>query len=147
MRIDELKPAPGAKHRKKIVGRGHATGHGKTSTRGKDGAGARAGGGVRPGFEGGQMPLFRRTPKKHHFIMPNRKEWAELNVGSLAELPAGTVVTPELLIEKGLIKKLHDGVRVLGNGDLSVKLTVKAHHFTAAAEQKITAAGGTVEKL
>jgi large subunit ribosomal protein L15 len=147
MRIDELKPAPGAKHRKKIVGRGHATGHGKTSGRGKDGAGARAGGGVRAGFEGGQMPLFRRTPKKHHFIMPNRKEWAELNVGSLADLPAGTVVTPELLLEKGLIKKLHDGVRVLGNGDLSIKLTVKAHHFTGAAEQKITAAGGTVERL
>jgi len=147
MRIDELKPAPGAKHRKKIVGRGHATGHGKTSTRGKDGAGARAGGGVRPGFEGGQMPLFRRTPKKHHFVMPNRKEWAQLNVGTLADLPAGTVVTPELMLERGCIKKLHDGVRVLGHGELSVKLTVKAHHFTAGAEQKITAAGGSVEKL
>jgi large subunit ribosomal protein L15 len=147
MRIDELKPAPGAKHRKKIVGRGHATGHGKTSTRGKDGAGSRAGGGVRAGFEGGQMPLFRRTPKKHHFIMPNRKAWAELNVGSLADMPAGTEVTPELLLEKGLIKKLHDGVRVLGTGELKVKLTVKAHHFTAGAEAKITAAGGTVERL
>ncbi|MBC7541957.1 MAG: 50S ribosomal protein L15 [Candidatus Sericytochromatia bacterium] len=147
MRIDELQPAVGAKHRKKIVGRGHATGHGKTSTRGKDGAGSRSGGGVRAGFEGGQMPLFRRTPKKHHFIMPNRKEWAQVNVGSFAELPAGTVVTPELMLERGWIKKLHDGVRVLGTGDLTVSLTVKGHHFTAGAEAKITAAGGTVERL
>lgn len=147
MRLDELKPAPGAKHRKKIVGRGHGSGHGKTSGRGKDGIGARSGPGVRAGFEGGQMPLFRRTPKKHHFVMPNRRVWAEVNVGSLNGLAKGTVVTPELLLEHGIIHKLHDGVRVLGNGELTVALTVKAHHVTAGAEAKITAAGGTVERL
>lgn len=147
MRLDELKPAQGAKHRKKIVGRGMASGHGKTAGRGKDGVGARSGPGVRAGFEGGQMPLFRRTPKKHHFTVPNRRVWAEINVGAFAELPAGTVVTPELMIETGLLKKLHDGVRILGNGELNVALTVKAHHISAGAEQKITAAGGTVERL
>jgi len=145
MRLNELKPAPGAKHRKKIVGRGHGSGHGKTSTRGKDGAGSRAGGGVRPGFEGGQMPLFRRTPKKHYFSQPNQADWSQINIGKLADLPAGTVVTPEFLVERGMVKQLKDGLRVLGHGELTVALTVKAHYFTASAEEKIKAAGGSVE--
>lgn len=145
MKLTDLQPAKGSRKPRKTVGRGFGSGHGKTSTRGANGQGQRAGGGVRPGFEGGQMPLFRRTPKKKHFFVPGQKTYAILNLRDLADLPAGTEVSGEWALENGLLSKLHDGLRVLGNGDLSVGLTIKASHVSEAARQKIEAAGGKVE--
>lgn len=132
MKLHELKPAPGSRRPRKRVGRGIAAGQGKTAGRGTKGQKARAGGGVRPGFEGGQNPLYRRLPKRG-FTNPNRKEYAVINVKDLNRFDEGTVVTPELLKEKGIVKNLKDGLKVLGDGDLSVKLTVKAHKFSRTA--------------
>jgi len=147
MKLHELKPAPGSRRPRKRVGRGIAAGQGKTAGRGTKGQKARAGGGVRPGFEGGQNPLYRRLPKRG-FTNPNRKEYAVINVvKDLNRFDEGTVVTPELLKEKGIVKNLKDGLKVLGDGDLSVKLTVKAHKFSRTAEEKIAAAGGATEVL
>ncbi|GMA64088.1 50S ribosomal protein L15 [Alicyclobacillus fastidiosus] len=147
MQLHELKAQPGSRHSKKRVGRGSSSGMGKTSTRGHKGQWARSGGGVRIGFEGGQTPLFRRLPKRGFNNKRFAKVYATVNVAALADLEPGTVVTPELLLEKRIIREPLDGLKVLGTGELQVKLTVKAHAFSTAAAAKIEAAGGTVEVI
>lgn len=147
MQLHELKSNEGARHSRKRVGRGTSSGHGKTSTRGHKGQWARSGGGVRPGFEGGQTPLFKRLPKRGFTNARFKKTFAIVNLAELNELPEGTVVTPELLLERRMVRELLDGVKVLGTGDLTVKLTVQAHAFSATAKEKIEAAGGTAEVI
>lgn len=146
MNLHELKPAKGSRTVAKRKGQGIGSGNGKTAGRGQKGQKARSGGGVRPGFEGGQMPLQQRVPKRG-FTNVFKTQWAIVNVSDLNTFAADTVVTPELLIEKGIIKKIADGVKVLGNGELEVKLTVKAHKFSKSAVEKIEALGGTVEVI
>ena len=146
MKLHELSPAPGSKHPKKRVGLGIGSGMGKTATRGHKGQWARSGGGVRPGFEGGQNPLFRRLPKRG-FKNFNRVEYAIVNLEDLNQFAAGTVVTPESLKETGIVKNQKDGIKILGNGELTVSLTVKANKFSQSAVEKITAAGGTSEVI
>lgn len=146
MKLEELKSPPGANKRVKRVGRGTGSGHGKTSTRGHKGQKARAGGGVRPGFEGGQMPLQRRLPKRG-FTNIFKKEYAIVNVEDLNIFMDNTEVTPELLQESGLVNKYKDGIKILGDGDLEKKLVVKAHKVSRQAEEKITARGGKVEVI
>jgi len=146
MRLEELKSPSGANKRIKRVGRGIGSGHGKTSTRGHKGQKARSGGGIRPGFEGGQMPLQRRIPKRG-FTNIFKKEYAIINVKDLNIFEEGTTVTPELLIENGLIKKVLDGVKVLGDGELEKKLRIQAHKVSKQAEEKITALGGEIEVI
>ena len=145
MKIHELQPVPGVKKAPVRKGRGPGSGKGKTAGRGHKGQNARAGGGVRPGFEGGQMPLYRRMPKRGFNNKKFAKVFAEVNVSALNIFEDGTVVNGELLKEKGIIKKLYDGIAVLGNGELSKKLTVQAARFTKKASEKIEAAGGKVE--
>ena len=140
MRLNQLSPAEGAVKTSKRKGRGPASGLGKTSGRGQKGQKSRSGGGVRPGFEGGQMPLTRRLPKRG-FTNIFAKVYNEVNLGQLDIFEEDTVVTPQLLMEKGIIKKEKDGVKILGNGELNTKLTVKAHKFSKAAQGKIEAAG------
>ena len=144
MKLDELRPAPGSKTNGRRIGRGIGSGLGKTSGKGHKGQNARSGGGVRPGFEGGQMPLFRRIPKRG-FNNRNSKVYTEVTLSMLENLENGTEVTAESLRELGLIKKINDGIVVLGNGELTKKLNVKAARITKTAEEKITAAGGKVE--
>lgn len=144
MKLHELKPAEGSRKERKRVGRGMASGHGKTSGRGHKGQKARSGGGVRPGFEGGQNPLYRRLPKRG-FKNPFRKEYAIINLDTLNRFEEGTNVTPELLIEQGIVKNVRHGIKVLGNGEINVKLTVSAHKFSQSAVEKIEAAGGKTE--
>jgi len=146
MRLHELFPADGSTKKVKRVGRGIGSGHGKTSTRGHKGQNARTGGGVRPGFEGGQMPLYRRLPKRG-FTNIFKKEFALINIGDLNSFEENTRVTPELLIRSGIIKKLKDGVKVLGTGELKVKVDVEAHAFSKSAKEKIEAAGGKAEVI
>ena len=146
MKLNELKPVEGARHYKKRVGRGTGSGLGKTSTRGHKGQNARSGGGVRPGFEGGQTPLFKRLPKRG-FTNVNRLEYAVVNVNDLNTFEAGSVVDLQALKQKGLVKKEYEGVKVLGNGEVKVALTVKAKKFSETAKQKISAAGGSIEVL
>lgn len=146
MRVDTLAPAEGARTSAKRLGRGIGSGLGKTSGKGHKGQWARSGGGVRPGFEGGQMPLARRIPKRgfnNHF----RKEYVIVNLSDLASLPANTVVDYGVVFEKGLAKEVKNnaGLKVLGNGELKVKLTVKAAKFSASAKEAIEKAGGTAE--
>jgi len=147
MKLFELQPAPGSTKAPKRKGRGHGTGNGKTAGRGHKGQNARAGGGVRPGFEGGQMPLYRRIPKRGFNNKLFAKVYAEVNVSDLNVFEDGAVITPEVLIEKGLVKKVVDGVAILGNGELNKKLTVKAARFTKTASAKIEAAGGKAEVI
>ncbi len=144
MKINELKPAPGSRKSKKRVGRGTGSGLGKTSGRGQTGQWSRSGGGVRPGFEGGQMPLSRRLPKRG-FINIFAKEYSIVNVGDLNRFEDGTEVTVQLLLEQRIIRKPLSGLRVLGTGELTKKLNVKAAGFTKTATDKIVAAGGTAE--
>ncbi|PWL43531.1 50S ribosomal protein L15 [Christensenella sp. MSJ-20] len=144
MNLHEIKPPEGAKRGTKRIGRGIGSGHGKTSTRGHKGQWARSGGGVRPGFEGGQMPLTRRLPKRG-FVNIFAKEYAIVNVGDLERLPEGTLVSAESLKELGMIKKIGDGLKILGRGEITKKLTVSAEKVSAAAKEKIEAAGGSVE--
>lgn len=146
MRLHELAPAPGTNKEPKRIGRGTSTGWGKSAGRGQKGQGSRTGGGVRPGFEGGQMPLARRLPKRG-FTNIFAKEFAEVNVELLNKFENGTEVTPELLKEMNVVKKLYDGVKILGEGELTKKLTVKASKFTKSAQEKIEAAGGKVEVI
>lgn len=146
MKLNDLKSPDGATHRTKRVGRGIGSGHGKTSTRGHKGQKARSGGGVRPGFEGGQMPLQRRLPKRG-FTSIFKKEYAIVNVKDLEQFDNGTTVTPQLLADAGLIKSIKDGVKILGYGDLTKKLTVQAHKVSAQAQEKITAKGGQIEVI
>lgn len=145
MNLNELKPVAGARHAKKRVGRGIGSGMGKTSTRGHKGQNARSGGGVRPGYEGGQTQLFKRLPKRG-FTNVNRKDYAIVNLGDINEkFEAGAVVDCAALIQAGLVKKEYEGVKILSNGEVSKALTIKAAKFSKAAEEKIKAAGGTVE--
>ncbi len=147
MRLHNLKPRPGAKHRTKRLGIGESSGHGKTSGRGGKGQTARSGGSIRLGFEGGQMPLLRRIPKRGFNNRAFRTEFSTVNVGVLNAFKDGETVTPEALVEQGILKKLLDGVKILGNGELKKKLTVKAQRFSASARERITKAGGQCEDL
>lgn len=144
MKLNELKPAPGAKKAPKRVGRGVGSGLGKTAARGHKGQKARSGGSVRPGFEGGQMPLSRRLPKRG-FNNVFAKEYAIVNVSDLDQFDDGTEITADLLVAARIIRKPLDGLKVLGNGEITKKLTVKATKFTKTAAEKIAAAGGTAE--
>ncbi|MCA1832272.1 MAG: 50S ribosomal protein L15 [Actinomycetota bacterium] len=145
VKLHHLRPAPGAHKRSKRVGRGHGSGKGKTSGRGTKGTGARNT--IHPWFEGGQMPLQRRLPKLGGFSNPNRVEYASVNVERLAGFPAQSTVDPETLRSKGLVRKGKGPVKILGRGDVTVALTVKAHAVSESARRKIEAAGGRVELL
>ncbi|PWV94351.1 LSU ribosomal protein L15P [Paenibacillus cellulosilyticus] len=146
MKLHELQPAEGSRKERKRVGRGIGSGNGKTAARGHKGQNARSGGGVRPGFEGGQNPLYRRLPKRG-FNNPFRKEYAVVNIEELNSFAAGTEVTPEVLLEKGIVKNPQAGIKVLGNGEITVQLTVKANKFSQSAVEKIQAAGGKTEVI
>lgn len=149
MKLHDLRPAPGGEvKRKKRIGRGHASGWGKTAGRGQKGQKARSGGGVRPGFEGGQMPLFQRLPKRG-FTNNFSKVFAIVNLDQLNRFEDGTEVTPELLFESGLVKKskAKDGIKILGSGELEKKLVVKSHKFSKSAEEKIASLGGRAEVI
>ena len=147
MKLHELYPAAGATKEVKRIGRGHGSGHGKTAGKGHKGQKARAGRGMRPGFEGGQMPLQRRLPKRG-FNNIFRTEMAIVNVAALDKaFEAGETVTVDALVKKGLVKKVLDGVKVLGNGELTKKLNVKVNAFSASAKEKIEALGGTCEVI
>ena len=146
MELSNLKPAAGAKHSDNFRrGRGHASGNGKTAGKGHKGQKARSGA-PRPGFEGGQMPLFRRLPKRG-FTNRNTKEIVAINVSALNCLEDGIEVTPDTLLEAGIVKHLRDGVKILGNGEITKKLNVKVNAFTESAKSKIEAAGGTCEVI
>ena len=144
MKLHELAPAPGSRKVRTRVGRGLGSGLGKTSGRGHKGQNSRAGGGTRPGFEGGQMPLYRRLPKRG-FYNKFSKEYAIVNISELNRFEEGTVVDPVALIEAGVLKNVRDGVRILGNGEITKSLSVIANGFTKSAQEKIIAAGGKVE--
>ena len=146
MKLHELKPAKGAVKTPLRKGRGPASGLGKTSGRGHKGQRARSGSGVRPGFEGGQMPLIRRLPKRG-FTNVFAKEYSLVNLKDLNRFEEGTVVTPELLQENGLVKKSSDNIKILGDGELTQKLTVQAHKFSKSAKEKIEALGGKAEVI
>lgn len=146
MKLHELKAPEGSRKNKKRIGRGSASGQGTTAGRGMNGQKSRSGGGVRLGFEGGQMPLYRRLPKRG-FTNIFAKEFATVNVKDLNRFDAGTVVTPELLKESGVVKKLCDGVKILGDGELEKSLTVQAQKFTKTAVEKIEKAGGKAEVI
>lgn len=146
MRLHELKAVPGATRAPKRKGRGTATGQGKTAGRGMNGQNSRSGGGVRLGFEGGQMPLYRRIPKRG-FTNIWRKEYEIVNVETLNRFDNGTEVTPELLIAEGIVKQVKDGIKILGNGKLEKNLTVQAQKFTKSALEKIEAAGGKAQVI
>ena len=147
MKLHELSPADGSTKARKRIGRGTGSGQGKTAGKGHKGQKARAGRGMRPGFEGGQMPLQRRIPKRG-FVNIFRTEMAIVNVSSLEKaFEAGETVTIEALVEKGLVKKVLDGVKVLGNGEITKALTVQANAFSDSAKQKIEAAGGKTEVI
>lgn len=146
MKLHELRAVAGATKNRKRRGRGTASGQGKTGGRGMNGQNSRSGGGTRLGFEGGQMPLYRRTPKRG-FTNIWAKEFAEVNVDDLNRFEAGTVVTPELLREKGLVKQVKDGVKILGDGTLEKNITVQAQRFSKSAIEKIESAGGKAEVI
>jgi len=146
MKLHELKPAEGSRKDVKRKGRGIGSGNGKTAGKGHKGQNARSGGGVRPGFEGGQNPLYRRLPKRG-FNNPFRKEFAVVNIEELNSFAAGTEVTPELLMEQGIVKNPQSGIKILGNGEIKVGLTVKANKFSQSAVEKIQAAGGKTEVI
>ena len=146
MKLHEMSYTEGARRERKRIGRGHGSGHGKTSGEGQKGQNARSGGGVRLGFEGGQTPIMRRLPKRG-FTNFNRKVFAIVNVESLNVFENDTVVTPELLIETGLVRKELDGIKILGQGELEKKLTVKANKFSGSAVSTIEQAGGKVEVI
>ena len=146
MKLHELKPAEGSRKERNRVGRGIGSGNGKTAGKGHKGQNARSGGGVRLGFEGGQNPLFRRLPKRG-FTNINRKEYAILNLDALNRFEDGAEVTPALLLETGVVSSEKAGIKILGNGTLNKKLTVKAHKFSASAKEAIENAGGTTEVI
>ncbi len=146
MRLDELKPAEGSTFKSKRVGRGIGSGTGKTSGKGHKGQKARSGGGVRPGFEGGQMPLYRRLPKRG-FNNIFAKEYVTINVSDLEKFENGTEVTQELLKETGVVSKVLDGIKILGRGELTKNLNVKVAKYSAQAKEKIEKAGGKAEVI
>jgi len=147
MKLHTLSPAPGSKKTPKRKGRGTGSGLGKTAGRGSDGQKSRSGGGVRIGFEGGQMPLARRLPKRGFSNARFKKIFAIVNVGDLNAFDENTVITPELLMEYGFVRKLRDGVKILGNGEVEKAFTIKAHKISKSAEEKILAGGGKVEVI
>jgi large subunit ribosomal protein L15 len=146
MKLHELKPAEGSRKERKRLGRGIGSGQGKTAGKGHKGQNARSGGGVRLGFEGGQTPLFRRLPKRG-FTNINRKDYAIVNLDVLNQFEEGTEVTPELLIETGVVKNEKAGIKILAKGNVEKKLTVKAHKFSSTAKEAIEAVGGTTEVI
>jgi large subunit ribosomal protein L15 len=146
MKLNELKAPIGSRTRKKRLGRGEGSGHGKTSGKGHKGQQARSGGTVRPGFEGGQMPLQRRLPVRG-FTSLSHKYYTVVNINELDRFPENTVITPRLLKEVGIIKKTRDGVKILGDGEISKSLIIKAHCFSKSAEAKIKDAGGKTEVI
>lgn len=146
MNLHELTPSKGATKKRKRIGRGPGSGHGKTATKGHKGLLARSGGGKGPGFEGGQMPLIRRVPK-YGFTNPFRKEYAIVNVKSLGDLPVSGTITPQVLVDAGLVKRVTLPVKVLGDGEVKKALVVQAHKFSKSAEAKIQAAGGRIEVI
>ena len=147
MKLHTMQPNEGATTTRKRVGRGPGSGLGKTSGKGHKGQNARSGGGVRPGFEGGQLPLFRRLPKRGFSNARFKTRFATINLSDLNRFEDGAVVTPELLKEMGLIKNQLDGIKVLGNGKLEKKLTVKAHQFSSSAQREIEGNGGKIEVI
>ncbi len=147
VQLSDLRPNPGARKKPTRKGQGIGTGNGKTAGKGHKGQNARSGGGVRPGFEGGQMPLQRRMPKRGFTNAPFKKFIVTLNLECLNRFEAGSVVTPETLLESKLIKKIGDGVKILGSGNLEKALTVKAHAFSKSAAEKIVASGGKAEVI
>ena len=147
MKLHTMQPNEGATTTRKRVGRGPGSGLGKTSGKGHKGQNARSGGGVRPGFEGGQLPLFRRLPKRGFSNARFKTRFATINLSDLNRFEDGAVVTPELLKEMGLIKNQLDGIKVLGNGKLTKKLTVKAHKFSSSAQREIEGNGGKIEVI
>lgn len=147
MRLHELEKNPGATQKRKIVGRGRGSGLGKTSGKGHKGQNARSGGGVRAVFEGGQTPLYRRLPKRGFSNYEFKTTYAVINVSDLNRFDNGTVVSPALLKEVGLVKKQLDGIKVLGNGELTKKLTVQAHKFSKIAKEKIEKSGSKIEVM
>ncbi|MDX2253419.1 MAG: 50S ribosomal protein L15 [Nitrospira sp.] len=146
MKLHDLKPAPGAKKRRKRIGRGPGSGHGKTATKGHKGLLARSGGGKRPGFEGGQMPLIRRLPK-FGFANPFRTEYTVVNVRSFESWSGGDTVSPQAMVDAGLVKRKALPIKILGTGSLKRALVIQAHKFSKSAEEKIRAAGGRVEVI
>ena len=147
MNLSNLRPAEGSKHSNNFrVGRGHGSGNGKTAGKGHKGQKARSGGSIRPGFEGGQMPLYRRIPKRG-FTNRNTKEIVGINISALEAFDNDAVVTVETLIETVIVRNPRDGVKILGNGELTKRLTVKANGFSAAAKEKIEALGGIAEVI
>lgn len=146
MKLHELKPADGSTKNRKRLGRGVGSGWGKTAGRGTKGHNSRSGGGVRPGFEGGQMPIHRRLPKRG-FTNIFRKEFAIINVSDLARFEAGAVVDEAALVQNGLVKGRRDGIKLLGNGAIDIALTVKLNAVSRSAKEKVEAAGGTVEVI
>ena len=147
MKLETMRPSVGATTTRKRVGRGTGSGLGKTSGKGHKGQNARSGGGVRPGFEGGQLPLFRRLPKRGFSNARFKTRYATINLSDLNRFEDGAVVTPELLKEMGLIKNQLDGIKVLGNGKLTKKLTVRAHKFSSGAQREIESNGGKIEVM
>ncbi len=147
MGLHNLKPAKGSVRNRKRVGRGPGSGLGKTAGRGEKGQKSRSGFSRKPGFEGGQMPLHRRLPKRGFTNAPFRKEFACVNLGRLEVFEAGTIVTPELLVKQGIVKKLLDGLKVLADGQLTKALTVHAHRFSGKAQERIATLGGKAELI
>lgn len=147
MGLHDLKPAKGSVRNRKRVGRGPGSGLGKTAGRGEKGQKSRSGFARKPGFEGGQMPLHRRLPKRGFTNADFRKEFATVNLGRLEVFEAGTIVTPELLVKLGLVKRLRDGLKVLADGQLTKALTVHAHRFSGKAQERIAALGGKAELI
>jgi large subunit ribosomal protein L15 len=145
--LHNLKPAKGSVRNRKRVGRGPGSGLGKTAGRGEKGQKSRSGFSRKPGFEGGQMPLHRRIPKRGFTNSPFRKEFACVNLGRLEVFEAGTIVTPELLMRQGIVRKLRDGLKVLADGQLTKALTVHAHRFSGKAQERIAALGGKAELI
>jgi large subunit ribosomal protein L15 len=145
--LHNLKPAKGSVRNRKRVGRGPGSGLGKTAGRGEKGQKSRSGFARKPGFEGGQMPLHRRVPKRGFSNYPFKKEFATVNLGRLEVFEVGTIVTPELLVKQGIVKQLRDGLKVLADGELTKALTVHAHRFSGKAKEKIAGLGGKAEVL
>jgi large subunit ribosomal protein L15 len=146
MELNTIKPAIGSSKNRKRIGRGTGSGHGKTATKGHKGQKARSGGSIKPGFEGGQMPMHRRLPKRG-FTPLTKKEYALVNLCQLEIFEAGSVVDAEALLKSGLISDVCDGIKVLATGELTRALTIKAHKFSASAREKISAAGGSIEEI
>jgi large subunit ribosomal protein L15 len=146
MQLNTIKPAAGATRDRKRIGRGPGSGHGKTATKGHKGQKARSGGSIKPGFEGGQMPMQRRLPKRG-FSPLTRKEYVVINIAQLEIFETGTLVDTAAIISRGLASNIRDGIKILAKGSITKALTVKAHKFSSSAKEQIIAAGGTVEEI